>query len=353
MKLWAMKRLNGLDALRGIAAVSVLLHHIGIVSLGMTSNNAYLAVDFFFMLSGYVMARTYEGRLAAGLGAGKFLFLRYVRLWPVMAFAFLLGIPDALTGMGLTETAAFAFVVNMALLPYWAAWAPYPYNVAAWSIFYELVANLMHAVLFWRVRTGLLLFCVFAMGAIFICRGLTAPILRIDGMGAFGFAGGLPRVLMSYPLGIVLYRIWKDTPPIGIPAPVAFLTMPAVFIGTELSGYHNIFIDLVFILILCPAMMAAALKWEPPVVATKLGGISFPLYAVHVPVMTLMSISGLSVFLAIPASFILSVLVDRAVNRLRRSRGPMAQSEVMASMTPLPIEGHETAGAGPHNAHSA
>jgi len=339
-----MKRLNGLDALRGIAAVSVLLHHINIDRVSMTSNNANLAVDFFFMLSGYVMARTYEGRFATGLGAARFMFLRYARLWPVMAFAFLLGIPAALTGMGLTGIAVLSFAFNMALLPYWAAWSPYPYNVAAWSIFYELVANLMHTLLFWRVRTRLLVLCVFAMGAVFIGRGLTAPILHVDGLGAFGFAGGLPRVLMSYPLGIVLYRLWRDDPPISIPAPLAYLTMPVVFMGSELSGVRNIFMDLAFVLILCPVMIAAALKWEPPAVAKKLGEISFPLYAVHVPVMTLMSISKLSVFLAIPASFILAVIVDRALSRLRRDRLATDQTEPAASGTPLQDAGSGIAG---------
>ena len=75
-----MDRLYGLDALRGMAAMVVLFMHVFGFAAG------HLAVDFFFMLSGFIMARTYEPRLQGRtIGAGQFLMGRYRRLGPAMA----------------------------------------------------------------------------------------------------------------------------------------------------------------------------------------------------------------------------------------------------------------------------
>src|SRR3954471_17744990 len=87
------KRLAGLDGLRGIAAFSILIYHVIPVAAGEWRGNAYLAVDFFFMLSGYVMARTYEARLADGLPPAAFIAARFRRLWPTMFVAGMLGLP--------------------------------------------------------------------------------------------------------------------------------------------------------------------------------------------------------------------------------------------------------------------
>src|SRR5262245_61697811 len=87
-----MNRLYGLDALRGVAALAVLFHHYEVI-FGSTHyfSRAYLAVDVFFMISGYVMARTYEGRLGNSLSAVQFLWIRIKRLWPTMAVGTTIG----------------------------------------------------------------------------------------------------------------------------------------------------------------------------------------------------------------------------------------------------------------------
>ena len=66
-------RLGGLDQLRGVAALLVLGYHIWTeFNVGPIFRRSYLAVDFFFMLSGFVMARTYEGKLRSGALSGFF-----------------------------------------------------------------------------------------------------------------------------------------------------------------------------------------------------------------------------------------------------------------------------------------
>lgn len=84
-------RLAGLDALRGIAALVVVIGHVFLARDGAEHGRPWIAVDVFFALSGYVTARTYEARLGRDLSAGGFLAARLRRLWPVMAVGALLG----------------------------------------------------------------------------------------------------------------------------------------------------------------------------------------------------------------------------------------------------------------------
>jgi peptidoglycan/LPS O-acetylase OafA/YrhL len=83
-------RLLGLDALRGAAALLVLWMHLHLSHhVSIYPPRGHLAVDFFFMLSGYVMARTYEGHMRGGVW---FLRKRIRRLWPTVAAGSLFGL---------------------------------------------------------------------------------------------------------------------------------------------------------------------------------------------------------------------------------------------------------------------
>src|SRR5262249_7832929 len=76
-----------LDAMRGIAAISVVFFHYGIDLHSQLMPNAPLAVDFFFVLSGFVVAHAYEKRLLAGWSLRSFAVHRLIRLWPLYLFA--------------------------------------------------------------------------------------------------------------------------------------------------------------------------------------------------------------------------------------------------------------------------
>src|SRR5438552_16908910 len=81
-----MNRFLVLDSWRGIAACLVALFHLdaychlyGVPFL----RNSWLLVDFFFVLSCFVIAANYQQRLCDGFGVGRFLFLRLGRLYPL------------------------------------------------------------------------------------------------------------------------------------------------------------------------------------------------------------------------------------------------------------------------------
>lgn len=87
-----------LDGLRGTAALLVLVYHIfeglafaaGVDTISFM-NHGYLAVDFFFILSGYVIGYAYDDRLASGMTAGQFIKRRLIRLHPMIIMGGLVG----------------------------------------------------------------------------------------------------------------------------------------------------------------------------------------------------------------------------------------------------------------------
>jgi len=333
------ERLAGLDLLRGIAALSVLAYHTLPVLTGAWRGNAYLAVDFFFMLSGYVMARTYEARLAEGLRPSAFVAARCRRLWPTMFAAGLLGLPGFFIVYGFGQLPVA--VANLLLIPVLTMRWVYPLNAPAWSIFFELFANAVHALLLRRLPRLLLILLALAMVPILVP---VASRLTFDlGAHAVSFAYGFPRVLLSYAIGVALWRWWRDEPTVAVSPDCAFLAMPlffgaGAFYGGSWQG------GLVFILLLCPMMIAGGLRWQGAGApfARLAGAMSFPLYALHTPIFTAVELAGLNILWGVLLSLGAAYLFTRIAGRGRR-------------LGPSPSDGHEPAalsGAGRASASS-
>jgi peptidoglycan/LPS O-acetylase OafA/YrhL len=277
----SVHRIHGLDAMRGIAAMGVFAFHLNAAFPGSVtwSGKGYLAVDFFMMLSGYVMARTYEARMQSGLSTATFVALRHRRLWLTMAIGGLIGIPYLLTVTGDALGFAAAFALNLALLPGSFRHELFPLNNPGWSIFYELVANALHAAFLWRLSNRTLL-------------GLTAAMLlplvyflQLKGDINFGELtpqGGpaLIRCLISYAIGVLLWRWWRDRPTIAVPPVLALTGLPLLMLSPWAQlGWG---FDLAFVLIAGPVLIAGGLSFRSaPRWAVWSGALSFPLYAVH------------------------------------------------------------------------
>lgn len=280
------RRLPGLDALRGLAAIVVVAFHLGLPIAG-----AHLAVDFFFMLSGFVMARTYEARLREGsLGAVRFFVKRYRRLWGWMALGTSIGLVVAVGENGFSGELGLAFVLMLAMVPALnLAATPYLLNMPLWSIVYELVANLVHGL--GLARMGRLPLVLLAAGCA-IALGWTIELV--------GFPrGGFPeyhwlvlvRVGLAYTLGILIWRLWGDTPPAKVPFALSFAALPVYVAAVYVWPWD--YAPLFFILVLAPVMLfggiAAQFRSAGALdVASRLGSLSFPLYAVHYPAIHLL-----------------------------------------------------------------
>jgi peptidoglycan/LPS O-acetylase OafA/YrhL len=265
----------GLDGIRGLAALVVMARHTS-VFWGFRLPHSHLAVDVFFLLSGFVIAHSYEAKLAQGrLGPVGFMGLRLLRLYPMYALAVLLN--------GTWRLASPADVVRELLFIPTSGEEIFPLVFVAWSLFYELVVNAMYA--FARpALTTRRLFGVAAACFVAVCvTGVH------DGTFDFGWTGSLPgmvegcaRATFGIFLGLALFRcrerLWRVLPalPAGaaIAAVVALLCAPSV--GREWAFDA-------MALVLFPALVLIAARTEPPAarVMFLLGAVSYPMYLLH------------------------------------------------------------------------
>lgn len=302
------QRLDGLDGLRGIAALLVLCYHaLTIFRPDAPRFAGYLAVDFFFMLSGYVMARTYEARLATGWPVHAFFWVRLRRLWPTCMVGMLLGIPMlAHTAPAGWET---SLLLNLLLLPA-MAFHLFPVNSPIWSVSAELLGNGVHGLLLHRL--SLRWVAVLAAGLLWALVEAAAHWGSLDiGWSKDNLPGLLPRVLFPYLIGLLMFRAWHDIPPLPMPGWIA-----PMLLGCLMLLPPSVLGDLAFVLLLCPLLILAGLQWSPPRAAIALGAASFPLYAVHYPLLDLARFDA-SFLLLIPAFVILLTAVSKPHTTIR------------------------------------
>jgi peptidoglycan/LPS O-acetylase OafA/YrhL len=147
-RLRAPQEIRSLNSIRGLAALMVATFHAPLLfGACCTLPHAYLAVDLFFVLSGFVMLHVYEARVRSGLTLGRFFQLRLARLYPLLAVATGLGFVVAMAKLGMAHQAPgaptlAALPLSLALLPAASAasasHAAYPFVTQSWSIVWEI-----------------------------------------------------------------------------------------------------------------------------------------------------------------------------------------------------------------------
>lgn len=310
-----MGRLEGLDALRGIAALIVVgLHIVSVYGLETAIfSRAHLAVDFFFMLSGYVMARTYERDGKLKLPALSFVKKRYFRLWPPMVFGAVLASAVLIVDGTPLRLLPLMIPPLFLMLPNLFTWSrgvgAFPGNPPAWSITAELFANLVHAVLLARLSTR----AVAVVGLVALAATqLIAPGLdtRADAM----FTQIPLRTLASYSIGIVL---WRSSPAWGLSPWFGILALPGSLFALSLAS--TAYAELAFIA-LCPLILLSGLTRDVTRIGPFLGALSFPLYAVHYPTLLLARETGVGPIFAFAIVIVsgLSALLLTDRERARR-----------------------------------
>lgn len=290
------ERLPLLDGLRGIAAVAVLCYHEtshfgprGLIAHG------YLAVDFFLLLSGFVLARTFEPRFFGGLTTRDFMIQRLLRLWPLMALGTVLGAALALIA---PQEGNLAWLLACGLLfvpQLGGAKDLFPLNGPQWSLLTELLANIAHAAVLWRLRRRWVL-----LGAAACALGLLRAALHygtfdLGALTAMAWGGPL-RAGFAYGLGIVLARTldargtdfgrgWL-APMVMLPALIVLPALPAI---AALPQLPRLGVEWLVIVAGLPGVLVLALRTGAPARAAPLldwlGRLSFPLYAVHLPLL--------------------------------------------------------------------
>lgn len=284
-----------LNGLRGVAAVAVVAMHLFFYMGGLHPANVALAVDFFFVLSGFVIACAYEPQLLAGLPFHRFVAARLIRLYPLYLIGLAIGAAAMWTCQRPADVGGFAahLALNLVMLPSPAMFDPadhhlFPLNFPYWSLFFELAANLVYAALAPRLSNRLLATVILLGFVELVASGVGYGTLDI-GIHRATILGGLARVVFSFFAGVGLYRLWRVRPTRIALHPAllfALLILPLMVAPGAPFGWLY---ELAVIAIYMPLMVwlgagARAGRWRG--VSIALGAMSYPVYVIHVPIWT-------------------------------------------------------------------
>lgn len=302
-----------LDGLRGVAALVVICFHIGedFATNNLTHyfSHGYLAVDFFFMLSGFVIGYAYDDRRNS-MSVGSFIKRRVIRLHPMVIVGALFGAlmfygqgSEYLNVQSVSlALLAFATLLNMLLVPAWSGVEVrgfgeiFPLNGPAWSLFFEYIANLLYVLFIRKLSTHRLALLVFAMAGALLGYALTNESGTLGAGWTFangGFWGGMLRVMFAFPAGLLLSRISHKCQVRGAfwwcAMAIAAVAM-APRIGGEGQLWANGLYEALCVLVVFPLMVwLGASGQTTDALSTRvcnfLGNISYPLYLTHFPLL--------------------------------------------------------------------
>lgn len=314
-----------LDGLRGVAAILVLIYHIfegfafaestngegsGLIT---TLNHGHIAVDFFFILSGFVISYAYDDRWGK-MSLGGFFKRRLIRLHPMLIMGAVVGVISfLLTGcqqwsgeVTPTSWVMIALLLTIFMVPALPG-LPYevrgngemfPLNGPMWSLFFEYIGNILYALVIRRLSTKLLAVLTAILGVLHAWI-FVGDLSGYDSVGigwtidTINFWGGLVRMLFPFSMGMLLARTFKPREVKG-----AFWICSAMLIAVFAVPYIaksgaislNSLYEVVCIAVIFPFIvwLGACGKGGDNYtgrINNFLGELSYPLYIVHYPIM--------------------------------------------------------------------
>jgi peptidoglycan/LPS O-acetylase OafA/YrhL len=326
-----------LDGLRGIAAFAVALLHASLIfKLGLRPWHAYLAVDFFFCLSGFVVAYAYDGRLINKMTVPSFCKRRLIRLYPMILIGILLGYVATLGNLQLqgrlnlpADTLllfATLFMLPVGLLFHHQA---YPLNNPLWSLFFELFANFVYAV--WQ-RFRLLAALPNKAALAFAAIVLILIAWRFHSVQSLGFSnpvtflGGFVRIFYPFLMGVVIFRYSLFNHQIRLPSPLLAAALITIMF-LPIAIYSTWLYDSVAIVFLFPAIVILGTRSTDFIDLSKAweisGMLSYPFYVIHQPILRIVYVvcvrTGLAQKMPYLSAFfglVVAVVVSYACSRL-------------------------------------
>ncbi|WP_240723692.1 acyltransferase [Flavobacterium sp. J27] len=305
-----------LDALRGIAALVVVVFHILEIHSGgdhtkQLLNHGYLAVDFFFILSGYVISYAYDDRWDI-MSLGHFFKRRIIRLQPMLIFGAIFGAvlfyfqDSEILGWGrISEVAVWKLLIltsmSFFLIPVGKGldirgWNEmFPINGPSWTLFFEEIANISYALVLRRLTNKIMFILVLVAMLFTIHYSLTNPQGDIIGGWAIDdptqLKIGFIRLAFPFLAGIVLARTVKVGKQkysflLASVLLVVCLVMPRI--GGHEHLWQNGLYECVCLIIVFPFIVwlgaSGEVKGATAKVSDFLGNISYPIYITHFPI---------------------------------------------------------------------
>ena len=288
-----------LDAMRGIAAILVVTRHTSSYWMGLNFYHSYLAVDLFFMLSGFVISHAYDKRLVnKTMSAFAFIITRVIRLYPLYLLAAIISAlvffpKKALIHGEINQVVDYliSIILSLFYLPSKSFLTPslYPINGVSWSLFYELIINLLY-VTFRPMLTPKNLIVIIVLSGLNLAF-IAITMNSID-MGStwelFSINTGFTRTVFGFSVGLYLHRVFV------VQAAREVSTNKSIFLALIATsalvmvdaGKWNGLIDCCCLILVFPFALLLGAKINPHNgwvmnIFINLGIISYPVYLFH------------------------------------------------------------------------
>lgn len=290
----AEQRLLTLDAMRGVAALSVFLLHVSVYLGTNFAPGGDLAVDFFFALSGFVIAKAYSPRIRSGdLSFLGFVRTRIIRLYPLFFLGCMFGIVKIFFQIGLADEKAPTWLQflgtllsNLVMIPSPSSVFLFPLDNPAWSLFFELVANVLYVWALLGARRYRLWLLMLPSAIILFIGGYRHGDM---GLGADWptFIFGLSRAGYSFTLGALFFHVLGEPRRRASYWSIAVIMLLVSVFAMPMPGVDRRLFEPLMILFCLPIILWLGARLEIPArlrkIAGALGDVSYPLYAIHFP----------------------------------------------------------------------
>ena len=302
--------------------------------------HGFLAVDFFFCLSGFVIAYAYDDRLEK-MGVAEFFKSRIIRLHPLVISGSVLGLLaflfDPFGGHPELYSAGkiiLAFICSVLLIPFPViadrGFNLFSFNAPAWSLFWEYIANIIYAFVLCRIRRRYLLL-ITIISAVAVCFVCYRSGNLLGGWSGPTFWDGSARISYSFSAGLLIYRSnWIIKNKLGF-IRVAFLLFLAFIVPfSKWNWLTEPFVVLFYFPLVIALGAGAGLTTGLKKICVFLGKIFYPLYMTHYVVlwmfgnyytthqpgtMQLALIITAGVILTVGASYLVMIIYDIPVRK--------------------------------------
>lgn len=302
---------NILDGYRGVAALTVVWFHIfeafATSHLDQRINHGYMAVDFFFILSGFVMGYAYDDKWKT-MTIKEFFKRRFIRLHPMVVIGAIIGAIMFYTqGCSVWDVSKIsvamllvATLMNALMIPATTGaeirgvGEMYPLNGPTWSLFFEYIGNILYAFFIRKLPTKALSVLVLLAGiglAVFAIWGPYGDICVGYSLTGDNILGGTLRLMFAFSAGLLMSRIFKPGKIkgafwIGSISIVVLSAIPRIG-GSENLWMNGLYDTLCFAVAFPLLVYIGASGKTTDKITTRickfLGDISYPLYMVHYP----------------------------------------------------------------------
>jgi peptidoglycan/LPS O-acetylase OafA/YrhL len=284
-----------LDGLRGVGAFLVVMRHVALFG-PIKVPESFLAVDLFYLVSGFVVSHAYGERLQAGGFFVDFFKTRLIRLYPLYIFGLALGFGPALFavihdphGWWTAPRLAGAVATGLFMIPFFPGLAANGSSLdgPTWTLLPELIANMVYA-------AAIRFMTIWVLSAICLVCGAALVFAEFHYGTLDGGYGGtdqweaLARVGFSFFAGVLVFRFFGSAQQIS--TWVAWSLMAALTFILAFSPSEDItpYYELGVVLVGFPVLLILAARFEPASAWSGrlfafVGLVSYGVYIVHQP----------------------------------------------------------------------